>query len=257
VRAELLFVILLSCAAKAAAHDFWIEPSTFRPAVGETVTLSLRVGQDFAGDPVARSAQLVESFVVRDAAGERAIPGIENRDPAGFVRVERAGLAMIGYRSKPYPLTLPADRFEQFLRDEGLERILALRERGGQSKSPDRERFYRFAKTMLVTGAAASGFDRPFGYRYELVPETNAALDAPLRVRVLFEGKPLAGALVTAISGDDPAARIARRSDAHGRVVLPLGRRGVWLIKSVQMVAAPPGVNADWESLWASVTFER
>ncbi|HEY8849582.1 MAG TPA: DUF4198 domain-containing protein, partial [Thermoanaerobaculia bacterium] len=74
---------------------------------------------------------------------------------------------------------------------------------------------------------------------------------------VLFEGKPVANAFVTAIHRDDPAARVSARSDASGRVTLSLPRSGVWLVKSVQMIAAPAGSNADWESLWASLTFER
>ena len=34
------------------------------------------------------------------------------------------------------------------------------------------------------------------------------------------------------------------------------GGAGVWLIKSVQMIDAPRGSNAEWESLWASLTFD-
>jgi hypothetical protein len=30
----------------------------------------------------------------------------------------------------------------------------------------------------------------------------------------------------------------------------------MWLIKAVHMIPAPSGANADWESFWASVTFE-
>ena len=41
--------VLLALAAPAAAHDFWIEPSNFRPAVGAKVPLRLLIGQDFAG----------------------------------------------------------------------------------------------------------------------------------------------------------------------------------------------------------------
>ena len=285
-------------AGAALAHDFWIEPSTFRPAVGRNMTASLRVGQDFAGDAVPRSAQLMDTFVVRDAAGERTIGGFENQDPAGILRIDQPGLAIIGYRSKPYPLELAADKFEEFLRTEGLERISALRARRGESQKPDREHFFRYAKAIVVAGSTstpspglrppspASGrgisseflrpakrgeggakrrmrgargqkFDEPLHYRYELIPETNPMASSPLRVRVIFEGKPLANALVIAIHRDDPAARVSARSDANGQVTLLLPRNGVWLVKSVQMISAPPGSNADWESLWASLTFER
>lgn len=258
------FPIRLACAfallitTSGYAHDFWIEPSTFRPKVGESLTASLRVGQDFVGDPVPRSVQLVDTFTVRDGKGERPVNGYENEDPAGYLRVDNPGLSVIGYRSKAYPVQLPAARFEEFLRAEGLEPIIALRLQRGESQKPDRERFYRFAKAFVQAGGGpGKGFDRPFGYRYELIPETNPQSSSRLVVRAIFEGKPLAGALITAIPQLDPARRLKARSDRNGRVSFDLPRGGVWLVKSVQMVAAPAGTNVDWESLWASLTFER
>jgi len=253
--------VVIAVAAQAAvahAHDFWIEPSTFRPAVGQLVSTSLRVGQEFAGDPIPRSAQLIDTFTIREGSKEKEVVGFENRDPAGFVRVEQPGLAIIGYRSKANPLELDAAKFEEFLKNEGLERISAIRAQRHETAKPDRERFYRFAKTILLTGSGSGArFDQPFGYRFEIVPETNPCAATPLRVRLLFEGKPLAGALVTAMRRDDAAARLRVRSDKAGRVTLDLPKNGVWLIKSVQMVPAPAGTNADWESMWASLTFER
>jgi uncharacterized GH25 family protein len=260
-------VIALSIAAAhatvARAHDFWIEPSTFRPAVGQLVSTSLRVGQEFVGDPIPRSTELIESFVVREGAAEKPVVGFENRDPAGYVRVEQPGLTIIGYRSKPYPLELDAAKFEDFLKKEGLDAISAMRAQRHETAKPDHELFYRFAKSILNTAPAtgnqqpATSFSKPFGYRFEIIPETNPCAATPLRVRLMYEGKPLAGALVTAMHRDDATARLRVRSDKNGRVTLNLPKNGVWLVKSVQMVPAPAGTNADWESLWASLTFER
>jgi uncharacterized GH25 family protein len=246
----------------AHAHDFWIEPSTFRPAVGQLVSASLRVGQEFEGDPIPRSAQLIDSFTVREGTKEKEVVGFENRDPAGYVRLEQPGLAVIGYRSKANPLQLDAAKFEEFLKNEGLERISAIRAQRHETAKPDRERFFRFAKSVLSAGMnggtnGGARFDQPFGYRFEIVPETNPYASTPLRVRLLFEGKPLAGALVTAMHRDDASAKIRIRSDKSGRVTLNLPKNGVWMIKSVQMVPAPVGSDADWESMWASLTFER
>jgi uncharacterized GH25 family protein len=253
--------IVIAVAAQTAvahAHDFWIEPSTFRPAVGQLVSASLRVGQEFQGDPIPRSAQLIDSFTVREGTKEKEVVGFENRDPAGYVRLEQSGLAVIGYRSKANPLQLDAAKFEEFLKQEGLERISAIRAQRHETAKADRERFYRFAKSVLTTGTTGGArFEQPFGYRFEIVPETNPCATTPLRLRLLFEGKPLAGALVTAIHRDDPTARIRIRSDKSGRVTLDLPKNGVWMIKSVQLVPAPAGSDADWESLWASLTFER
>jgi uncharacterized GH25 family protein len=219
-----------------APHDFWIEPSTYRPAPGSVVTLSLRVGEQFAGDPVPRSAQLIERFVMRD----REVIGRENADPAGLVRFERGGYVV--YRSKPQPLEIPRAKFEQFLSEEGLP--------PAKTTEPHREVFHRYAKALL---GRTTDFAQPVGSRLELVPLSDPLASTPLRVQVLFEGKPLAGALVTAMHRDDPSKRLTARTPARGTVTLPL-TSGIWLIKTVHLV---PGKNEPWESLWASLTFER
>lgn len=251
-----LFAFAIYIAAPAVfAHDFWIEPSTFRPQVGVMISASLRVGQDWVGDPVARDSTVIDQFIVRDNGGQRAIAGFEGRDPAGLLRVEKKGGAVVGYRSRPQFLQLPPEKFEQYLRDEGLERIIAIRAERGESKKPSREIYSRCAKSLLVAGDGAARFDKPLGFRYEIVPLKMSA-DA-MDVRVLYESKPLAGAMVVAMHRDDPSLRIRVRSDAAGRVSFKLPKRGVWMIKSVQIVPAPAGTGAEWESLWASLTFEE
>ncbi|HEX9162095.1 MAG TPA: DUF4198 domain-containing protein [Thermoanaerobaculia bacterium] len=242
---------LLLLATNAFAHDFWIEPSTFRPPVGQTVMLALRVGQDFMGDPVPRSSELIDSFVVRTSAGESTIAGYEHQDPAGLLRIERNGVAVVAYRSKANFVELPPAKFAEFLKLEGITWIGAI-------DKPDREHFFRYAKTLLRTGASTSmPVAHVPGFRYDIVPESSPWSSEPLRVRVVFEDKAARDVLVTAIHRDDPNARVAVRTDAHGRATLHLPKGGVWLVKSVYMVPAPAGSGVDWESLWASVTFER
>jgi len=218
------------------------------------VMANLRVGQNFNGDPVARDSAAIDKFVIRDNAGERAVAGLEGRDPAGFFTVLKPGGAVVGYRTRPAYLEMPPEKFAQYLRDEGLERILDIRAKRGESQKPSREIYSRCAKSLLIAGDGAAAFDKPLAFRYEIVP-TKIAGDA-IDVKVLYESKPLAGALVIALNRDDDSLRIQARSDASGRVSFKLPKGGVWLIKSVWMIPAPPSSNADWESLWASLTFE-
>jgi uncharacterized GH25 family protein len=263
MRRPAVFAALFFLATAAVAHDFWIEPSTYRPMAGQNFTASLLVGQEYAGDIVPRSSQLIDTFTVRDAAGERPVNGFENQDPAGILRLDAPGTAIIGYRSKPYPLELAADKFEAFLATEELTDVASARARRGETQKPDREHFFRYAKAIVRTkdapaSALSPKLSQPFGYRYELIPESDPMASAPLRLRVLFEGKPLANALVVAMQRDDPAAtRMKARTDAAGRVTFALPKGGVWMVKSLRMLPAPAGANVDWESLWASLTFER
>jgi hypothetical protein len=73
--------------------------------------------------------------------------------------------------------------------------------------------------------------------------------------RVMYEGKPAASAVVVALHRD--GTRVEGRTDAKGVVRLRTEKAGAWLVKSVRVVRAPAASGADWESLWASLTFER
>ena len=75
-------------------------------------------------------------------------------------------------------------------------------------------------------------------------------------MRLVFEGKPLAKALVVAMNQAEPEKKISARTDSRGRATLASRERGVWLVKAVHMIPAPAGVDADWESVWTSLTFE-
>jgi len=242
------------------AHDLWIEPSSFRPEVGERVTVALRVGQNLSGEPMPRIPQLIERFLLKGKTREIPVIGRSGADPAGMTVVGEPGLQWIGYQSRPYPVTLEAQKFEAYLKDEGLERIIAERKRKGQAATPGRERFYRCAKALLdVPGGEAATPSEPLGFTLELVPRKNPyALRAgdALPLALTFHGKPIANVLVVAMRKEAPTQTVHARTDAAGRVSLRLIDEGFWLIKAVHMEAAPPDAGVDWESWWASMTFD-
>jgi uncharacterized GH25 family protein len=254
-RALLLLSLLFTI--PVSAHDFWIEPSTFRPAPGGRVAVRLRVGQGLLGDPVPREPQRIERFAAVGGMGEMGVPGVPGMDPAGFVSPSSPGLLWIVYDSGHESVQLDSAKFDSYLGEEGLERIRKLHKPG-----PVKEIYSRCAKSLLSVGAGpGAGYDRVLGLELELVAEKNPYALKPgeeLPLRLLYHGKPLDGALLVAIpkskSGKD--AKLSARSDSRGRAALRLDRPGVWLVKAVHMVPAPKGSGAEWESLWASLTFE-
>lgn len=248
-------VSLLLCTLSATAHDLWIEPSNFRPAVGERLGVALRVGQNLAGDPVPRIPPLIDRFVLDGTP----IGGQPNADPAGVAVIVRPGPQWIGYQSKAYPVTLDAAKFESYLKEEGLERVIAARKKNGQSAAPGRERFYRCAKSLLEVAGKGSDVTQPVGFTLELVPRKNPyalRADENLPLTLLFRGKPVGNVLVIAMRKGAAQRAVRARTDAKGHVTLPLDDDGFWLVKAVHMDAAPAGSGVDWESWWASMTFE-
>ena len=255
-----LVVLGALLASPALSHDFWIEPSSFHPPAGSELAVSLRVGEHFRGDLVPRADARIVKFVLSSADGETTIGGLPATDPAGLVKVVSPGLAVIGYRSQRTAITLAAEKFEKYVADEGLDEVLKARRTRGEEGKPGNEVYSRCAKSLIaVDGTGKSGYDRALGFTLEIVAESNPVkfhAGETMRVRVLHEGKPLAGALVKAIALEDPENTLTARSGKDGRVALRLAHRGVWLVKTVHMVPAPKETGADWESLWASLTFE-
>ena len=252
--------LALSC-APLLAHDMWIEPTTFSPESGEIVGVRLRVGQDLLGDPLARDSALVNQFVVEDAAGRKPVVGRDGTDPAGFVRVATPGLLVIGYRSNPSAIELAPEKFNQYVKEEGLDAVAALRARRNETGAKAHEVFSRCAKSLVLSGlpSQAQG-DRVLGFTLELVAERNPyAIRAgeELPVRLMYENRPLAGALVVAMNRLNPSEKLSARTDGDGRVRFQLRPGGMWLVKAVHMIPAPAGTNAEWASFWASLTFEQ
>jgi uncharacterized GH25 family protein len=256
--AALLAGLLL--AATAAAHDFWIEPSSFHPAVGSQLAVSLRVGEHFRGEPVPRADPRIVKFVLASGSGETAIGGLPGTDPAGFTRVPAAGFLVIGYRSNRSSITLEPEKFEKYLEDEGLDHVLKARAARNEHGKPGNEVYSRCAKSLIAGGGKGeAGFDRDLGLTLELVAESNPSKlkpGDPMRLKLLHEGRPLPGALVKLTAQEEPDGTAQARTDRDGRVSFRLPRKGVWLARVVHMVAAPADTGSDWESLWASLTFE-
>jgi uncharacterized GH25 family protein len=250
---------LLSFAPFAAAHDFWIEPSTFRPAPGEDFTVSLRVGEHFRGEPVPRDDRRLKRFFVVSTLGESPIPGLPGADPAGFAKLTTPGVAVLGYRSDRSPVILEAEKFQQYLADQGLDAIIRERSKRGDTQKPGREVFSRSAKSIVFAGARGPDFDRRLGLLLEILLQSDPARwssDAPVKFRVLYDDKPLAASLVKAICREDPDQTLTVRTARDGTASLVLPRKGVWLVETEHMIPAPRGVDADWESIWGSLTFE-
>jgi hypothetical protein len=247
--------------APGAAHDYWLELTAFRPAVGERVGVRHLVGERRAGEEVPRVGPRIVRFDRVGPDGAEPVTGRDGLSPAGWTAAPEPGLHWVAFESTASTVELAPGLFARYLADEGLEAIAAERERRGEAAALAREAYSRDAKAALCvaeTSAAAVTQPVPLGLELELTPlDDPCALLAGARARfeLRFRGVPLAGALVRAL-GPGGEASSAARSDRRGRVELRLDRPGVWLVKSVHMSRAAEIPEIDWRSWWASLTLE-
>ena len=248
--------LLFAVCASATAHEFWVEPSEFNPASGARVDVRLCVGDGFEGWPLARNEQRIERFAAIGAHTEQRLLGLDGADPAGVARLETPGRHILAFESKYSLSKMQAEEFSAYLNEKGLERILAQRAQRGETQFPARDAYTRHAKALIRVGDSREGTaDRTIGLRLELIAEPVRG-DAARAFNLLYQGKPLADALLTATRLGGADGDLHARTDKQGRATFILERAGVWRIGAVHMIEARDKKIADWESLWASITFE-
>lgn len=254
----MLGLMLPMYAVPVSAHEFWIEPNSFQPKAGGALDVRVLVGQDFRGDGVVYLPETIERFMTVTARGKQSVLGVPGDDPAARLTPAEPGLMFIVYQSTRYSLTMDAASFDDYLKKEGLDGIRALR---GKNDKPVSEVYTRCVKSLLAVGGRSDGLDfsQPVGLRLEIVPLSKIyrrERGREVEVQLLYENRPLAGVQIEAFSKKKLKARLVQRTDRKGRTRFVLPHEGVWLLNAVHMIPAPASANADWESFWASFTFE-
>lgn len=248
----------------ASAHEFWMTPDQFAPPVNAPVTFSLFVGEKFRGDTVGFGRPIAASFrwySQRGAVQLRShLPDNLNQSSMAMA-FDRPGTQLIALDTQPFTIELTADKFNDYLREEGLEHVVTLREATGQSATPGRERYRRHVKTLInVGGKSDTSFGLRTGQTLEIVPLVNPNViepDGPLPVQVLFKDQPLQGALLKAWSHQKSQLKVTQtRTDIAGLGNLNLVGSGVWMVSVVHMVRTIDGLGQDWDSHWGSLTLK-
>jgi uncharacterized GH25 family protein len=266
VRAALLLLIAYGIARAGHAHEFWVQPGEFQIPPGAVVSLALQVGDAGMRQPSPIPLHRIIRF---DAFG-----------PRGDALDVRASLAATAKRDLvldapgTYVLALATDnraysrqsaeRFNAYLETEGLTRALEHRARTHQMHVDGFERYSRAAKSIVLVGGASGGQSQPYvtkplGLPLEIVPLVNPYSEprpTSFPVRVLYNGGILAGALVKLINLEQDLAPVdARRSNKSGLVTFTMPQAGSWLVSVVWTKRLENSSEADFETLFASLTF--
>ncbi len=251
----------------ASAHEFWLEPSSYTPKTGAKVTITHRNGQYFKGNSYPYIDVWFKSFLSFDGAkGEsakgRKVTGTQGDDPAATLTMTKPGLQIITYYGTPDFLTFENwKKFTTYLESEGQGHILARHNARGLSQTKVREAYSRCAKTLIGVGDSA-GADRFTGMPIELVALKNPyklASGEPLPVLLMLNGKPAPGLTIKVFASADRKNPARIVTDAQGRAIIPLPHKGTYLLNAVHIFDPPPSKKGkyEWESVWASLTFER
>jgi uncharacterized GH25 family protein len=254
---------LLLLVVRGFAHDYWIDPETFTPAAGHLVPFRLLVGDDlqvetersFEKKATVRF-QIVSSARSRDLIGS----GVEGKTPFAKLNFDKDGTHWVGLERDRRSIRLEAEKFNDYLTEEGLNRVLEQRRLAKEDTKPARERYSRYLKCLIVCGGKSDDtWKKTFDHRLEIVPLANPATVEPgkmLKVRVLFEGKPLPDVALFALHREaDRVHKQKLKTAKDGTAEVKITHAGPWLLRMVHMRRCADRDEADWESFWTSLAF--
>jgi hypothetical protein len=253
-------VIAFLATARLSAHDFWLAATNWTPAAGAAVTITAGLGERFPTRTGFKPRpDWFDQWRVIGASGDIPVTTVFQGSELMMstdVALPSSGAYLGVMRVTPRIEDMTGQDFTDYLKEEGLDRIIAARQAAGESDKPAKELYARYAKIALRNGdGSGAHLTRPVGLKAEFVPTTDpTSLHAgeSLTVQLLTDGRPVGSAEVTALSD---GASVKGETDAEGRVTLKIDREGAWLIRTVHMVPLRGSPDATWESYWVTLSF--
>ena len=253
--------------ALSDAHQFWVQPDDYRISAGEELRAQLLVGESFKGAAFPYLSHRFQRFEAAQNGKRRRVRGQEGQDPALRHETRGEGLLSVAYLSKPDRADFLQDweTFEEYLRDEGLDWVVEAHDARGLPRTAFAELYTRCAKSLVQVGPASPvQRDQLFGMPLEFLAQVNPYALEPggtLPLQLLWRGEPAGGVQITVLQKAASVNKTLLRSDEEGRIELPLGEGGEFLLSAVLMESLASGLDFAgddpvWASYWASLSFE-
>ena len=256
----LSYILLILLFFSAQAHEFWLTVEKFAVQVGEKIAISFLVGEDFAGENWKGK---MASFYIYNSKGKISIAELfpEKEGEKTELSFKEEGTHLLAFNSQNKFIELEPDKFLAYLKEDGLEEIIKLREERKETSKKGRELYQRCAKTLVQVGNKTDEtFKIKVGHTLEIIPQQNPYNlqdKAQLQFKVIFKKKPLANQVVKVWRKHEGKLLLKTdiKTDHKGMISIALEKQGNYMISTVKMIAHNKSSEADWQSYWASFVF--
>lgn len=255
-----LFSLLL-ITILAQAHEFWLQPLKYFYEVGEKATISFKVGENFMGEPWNLKHHRVERLDLIHGSQTTDLKASVKEGEKDNLEIElkESGTHLIVMQSNNAFIELEAEKFNEYLKEDGLDDVYDLRTKTNTLTKPSKEFYSHHTKLFLQVGDAKDDtYKKVIGLPIEIVPGRNPyALKKGdlIRFKILWQGKPLFGAKVRVWNRFDNRTTIQNiYTEKDGTMQTHISNPGAWMVSVVQMISSTKE-GADWESYWGSMVF--
>jgi uncharacterized GH25 family protein len=248
--------LLLAIAADAAAHHMFIMPTKFRVSKGDPVSIGFHSADGFPGSEVLLTH--LDDPTVYGPDGPVSVGNVHQQGKrlVGTILVLSAGHVLVSAIVPTATATMKPAPFLKYLQEEGLTDVIEARAQSGESDKPAKERFSAYAKAILLADVPNEAYRTVVGLPLEIIPQKDPyrlAAGEPLPVRVMLRGAPARHLEIGAITTGKKEFSVGKTDD-QGRIDVPM-MPGQWRLHAIHMERSTKP-DADWESFWATLTFE-
>ena len=259
----ILAILLLAVAGPLSAHDLYLMPEKFVTQAGTRLRVVFQNGDEFpeASSPVKPERLRNTRLIAKAGTAEFETITAEATRTTAVVRVRGEGSAILTANTIPSFIELDAAKFRSYLEHENLTETIKWRETHGEAGKPGRERYSKYVKSIVLAGKGDEYYRERTGLLIEIIPEVDPYSVRPgqsLPVQVLFRGKPAVDVAVESAWLEQRKAKtkVVGRTDSNGWITVPLEAIGPHRLHAIMMERSANLKAADWESFWASLTFE-
>jgi uncharacterized GH25 family protein len=261
----ILFIAGLLTFSFLLAHEFWLHPNKFIYDWGEPINIRLMVGENYEGENWTGSRSSIQSLQLHldDATDDLADRITDSTGDSLQFAIYDEGTYLLTYNSHNKFIELEAQKFLDYLKEDGLQNAIAYRANNNENDSAGREYYQRSVKTIFQVGSKTSKlFQKETNLPLDIIPLQNPYNFKPsdtiqqITVKLLFRKKPLANQLVKIWHRENnETQKIELQSNEKGLVQFPLKPSGRWMVSTVKMERLQNDPKAQWQSYWGSCTW--
>ena len=265
-RITLITVLAISLISSTLlfAHEFWLSPNKFKVAMGEVFSLNFYVGEDFQGEIWKKKKEKTQKLThfALNRKSDLTELALKNDSTDISLSFPNEGTHLIALETKNSFVALDAEKFNEYLKEDGIDDIYEIRKKNAELDKPSKEFYRRCAKTLIQVGLKTDNtFKKNTGMPLEIIPLTNpydSKIGDNMTVKVLFEGKPLKNKML--VTWNKTLVTKTRqqklRTNEKGLITFPLDQKGQWMLSTVHMIELENNPEGNYQSYWGNLTFE-
>jgi uncharacterized GH25 family protein len=245
-----------------SSHEFWLQPDKFIYNYADIVNVKFLVGENFDGSNWSGNNEKIQSlYFYYGGVKDNLADGLtDEKGDSLMFRLCHEGTAMITFNSTNSYITLDAQKFNEYLAEDGLDSAAAYRLQNNETDSMGREYYQRSVKTIIQAGGKKDDtYKQETDLPVDIIPLQNPyalKIGDSLAVKILFKKIPLTNYKVRLwYRNKGELSTQTLITDNKGEIKFAVITAGHWMISTVTMESLENDDKADWQSYWGSCTW--